>query len=863
MRIFLALLFLPLVALAQYETTPIGVVWSDNFNRVSLGANWTVNGASVATVEANTLKVSAASAAVANSVVYNPWYVCADQWTVAWAQWWTNFDANSYGCLVGLHNEQSQGGDDRNYYAELLGAGGSINKLVIGRAQSGTTFTTISTSSGSITMAVNDHINCTFTTSGVTLTATATNSANGSGVSVTATLNYNTDNPPTQNFTPTISRITVSPVIGPVYVDNISFTINSSYPARYVVVGDSITDGEAATTVNNRYSGVIQSNMLERFNVEASGFNATPDAVNDLLEIESYGSSNVVMMIGGNDLLFGFSAASYQSNYNYIVTNLQARGATVWHCLPTPRNGTDERPLTNWIRTTYPIANIINTFTPLQSGASALSGTYDSGDGTHPNVAGHLLIAQLIMTNIPSERYVVPSGSNAKNGLTWDNGFADLPSSGLIRGDTYHVAGGASYAAHTFADAVAGTSMIVVQKASPSLHGATNGYQSSFGSSQATFAAPVIYHTGFVLMDGAYRSNPTNGYGFKILNGGSSSQNLEYGIAQNDAAWNCTNQYCEVQGSAVMSDAGPLDVGVQIWHTAHDNAIRYDWIHDVGASSFFMRQCTNTLVEQNWVNRNFSSSLNHAEGMSIAILVTNLTVRYNAFEDIEGTAFIATPGQAGTDTIYPLADLYFYGNSFGYSTNNATLGAGAIMQGVSAVGFIFDCIIRGNFYWVNNSAYNIVQSAVSSGWGSLDARVLFGDGSTGLLITNAVVENNLWYGCTNGGVTVQNGSIWTSAIDYNYYGQIGVVYDSGAHKQTTSANPLVNWQGRNFQLALATATGITLASPFDQDPNGNTRGADGNWDRGAYEFIGGPPPPPPAAFTNQIFNATIAGGSSL
>ena len=30
--------------------------------------------------------------------------------------------------------------------------------------------------------------------------------------------------------------------------------------------------------------------------------------------------------------------------------------------------------------------------------------------------------------------------------------------------------------------------------------------------------------------------------------------------------------------------------------------------------------------------------------------------------------------------------------------------------------------------------------------------------------------------------------------------------------------------------------GVTLASPFNKDPDGQTRGADGKWDRGAYEF---------------------------
>ena len=37
----------------------------------------------------------------------------------------------------------------------------------------------------------------------------------------------------------------------------------------------------------------------------------------------------------------------------------------------------------------------------------------------------------------------------------------------------------------------------------------------------------------------------------------------------------------------------------------------------------------------------------------------------------------------------------------------------------------------------------------------------------------------------------------------------------------------------------ATCVGLTLASPYAQDLEGNTRGGDGTWDRGAYEFTAG------------------------
>ena len=42
---------------------------------------------------------------------------------------------------------------------------------------------------------------------------------------------------------------------------------------------------------------------------------------------------------------------------------------------------------------------------------------------------------------------------------------------------------------------------------------------------------------------------------------------------------------------------------------------------------------------------------------------------------------------------------------------------------------------------------------------------------------------------------------------------------------------------------MATDAGTTLENPYDQDMDGEARGAVGVWDRGAYEYIGGGAPP--------------------
>jgi hypothetical protein len=57
-----------------------------------------------------------------------------------------------------------------------------------------------------------------------------------------------------------------------------------------------------------------------------------------------------------------------------------------------------------------------------------------------------------------------------------------------------------------------------------------------------------------------------------------------------------------------------------------------------------------------------------------------------------------------------------------------------------------------------------------------------------------------------------------------------------ANGATGTSDPFVNYIGLDFRLKAATAAGFNLGVPYNFDGSGLTRGNDGNWDRGAYEF---------------------------
>ena len=97
--------------------------------------------------------------------------------------------------------------------------------------------------------------------------------------------------------------------------------------------------------------------------------------------------------------------------------------------------------------------------------------------------------------------------------------------------------------------------------------------------------------------------------------------------------------------------------------------------------------------------------------------------------------------------------------------------------------------------------------------------------------------------------------------DYNAYdicddkdgGAHSICYASGTQFINTSpSNPLA----ANFQLTATGATtfqgGTKLSSPYNLDANGNTRGANGHWYIGAYQYQGGSSTPAPPTNLNGV-----------
>ena len=435
----------------------------------------------------------------------------------------------------------------------------------------------------------------------------------------------------------------------------------------------------------------------------------------------------------------------------------------------------------------------------------------------------------LLLTSVSvqaSNLYVRAGATGSNNGSDWTNAYTDLPES-ITRGDTYYVADG-SYGGHTINQP--GTSIITIKKATVSDHGTDAGWSNTYGDGTAVFVGNITIETpGYVVIDGQTRgSDWKTGYGFKIdvRNG---DHGLQLGTPFVTTISNITIRYLEIEGDGVQ-DGPKTGRSVNGGYNHTNITFEYVYFHDSGESIIRMAKIVNLLIQYSWFARDDSTAAVHAGGLICSEGCSDVTVRHNFWEDIEGTAFIETPtsghpGCSGTNQ----SNWYIYGNVFFRPSVPARSATG------NGVVYIFDANHTGDFHVYNNNFINLTNSFVGAEASS---------GSQGC-ISNMQARNNLFYK-NQIAAGISCGSVSTCNVTHNaFFG--GDPASGTSNYAGGSGSPFTNWVTNNFTLtssvAAAMMAGVTLASPYNTDLLGNSRGADGKWDRGVFEFQSGSPPP--------------------
>ena len=393
------------------------------------------------------------------------------------------------------------------------------------------------------------------------------------------------------------------------------------------------------------------------------------------------------------------------------------------------------------------------------------------------------------------------TGSDGRGG-DWDtaNCYDQLTSAEAVavRGDVVYVADG-TYNAVTFNVAESSTTRIYIKKATASDHGIETGWLSAYGDGQSTISAPVQFDTGYWTIDGQARNESDwfsgSAYGFQIANGGNYQDIVIH-------ASNITVQYVYVNAIVGVPeyDAGAyaIDTDGEACTPTYTGLIFSRMFVNGGCNVWFLRSTNGAIVEYSASSNASSNAANHGEIVNLYFCADNAIVRYNKFKD----AFIGSAGTALVAITDGGDGLQYYGNvAWNFETGDAAIG--------------FDGNASNNNLIYNNTFADL-------GWGNAGLR--FGTG------TGNVAYNNIWTDCSTVAFTAVTQS----------------------HNDTAfSSTGYVDYANADFRLATATTAGTTLSSPYDVDMLGTTRGSDGTWDRGAYEFVDGEPTPTPTPTTQS------------
>jgi hypothetical protein len=427
-----------------------------------------------------------------------------------------------------------------------------------------------------------------------------------------------------------------------------------------------------------------------------------------------------------------------------------------------------------------------------------------------------LLLASCTMQCYGADFYVHKGASGSNNGANWSDAWNEMNQinfSSVACGDTIWVAGGNYSTTLTAAKNCSSGSPLTINRvlASDSTAAASPGWSSAFASqvviaSSSGSTAIRLKGINNVIIDGRAGA-PSKGtpYGILVQCTVTSCDGIDDGASNN----NYTIQNVEVYGpSCVMSQSctGSGASGVNLPYGGTGFTYNNVYVHQWG-EAFRAANWVNVTIQKSFIGPTHNDSTQHEDIIYDNGGMTGLTFRWNhVWSSPNDGIFFDNGGQKG---------LAIYGNVV-YHSGGALItfpGRGTAPQNV----FIYNNVFE------NDGTFGDYQP----GW-------IYFVGPVSGAMENNVFEN-----------VYLNGTP-PSATDYNAYNTCGDM-DSGAHSfcytsgtqfmAINTSNPLLSDWHLTSAGASTLGKGATLGAPYNVDPDGNTRGANGSaWSVGAYQY---------------------------
>jgi hypothetical protein len=419
-----------------------------------------------------------------------------------------------------------------------------------------------------------------------------------------------------------------------------------------------------------------------------------------------------------------------------------------------------------------------------------------------------------------SGNWYVRTGASG-NGTSWANAWSNVTNivwSSIQPGDTIWIAGGSygSLSVGKSGNADTNTGRIFIKRATSSSHGSDAGWSAGYDTqvSLSSIYWASLNVGSYVTIDGQVDS------GIKVVHGNSdssSSVSFDRGVSY------VTLRYLDLQGPGDTNGFHHLgdDRGIDVtaWNGSSYDPVNYlkvqnSRIHGA-CTQIWNMNASNGIWEYNQIyNSTDSSGVPCHPNIFVTASSNNVVFRYNRIYNYDAEGIMILNGGHGS--------LYVYGNLW-YSGNTYA----RIIETQDGV--------NGPVYFYNNTIDNM--------WGGINTA------NGGSWATGSTGRNNIWINMSAGGLPTESNNL------------------SG----TLSSSMFVNYAGKDYHLTSGASGAInkgmvlTVDGFINKDPDGNTRGADGTWDIGAYEYSSGSSNPtdttPPAISSISSGTPTASGAT--
>ena len=153
-------------------------------------------------------------------------------------------------------------------------------------------------------------------------------------------------------------------------------------------IGDSKTSGYNGANFAESYPNQLNG-LLNYITNNSGGNDTTSEVLIKIPEIIELSPKKVLLNIGSNDKRYGITYAVWESNYDSIVTQLEADGIDVYHLLQLNENVLDFTDYNAHITSTYASSRIVD---------AGIISLYS--DGVHPDYTGMDEIFMAIVSQI-------------------------------------------------------------------------------------------------------------------------------------------------------------------------------------------------------------------------------------------------------------------------------------------------------------------------------------------------------------------------------------------------------------------------------------------------------------------------------